>query len=64
VCGDPCDEEPHLGEKGAAVDRADGGPVQIRVRWRGQGSPLFPVLEEKQLVRMDCEVRGDIPQPQ
>ncbi|XP_068466441.1 uncharacterized protein [Phaseolus vulgaris] len=34
------------------MDRADDRPVQIRIRWRGQGPPLLPMFEEKQPVRV------------
>jgi len=39
--------KPDLGERGAAIDRAVGRPVQIRICWSGQGPPLLPVFEEE-----------------
>ena len=47
VCGNPCHEKFDLGEGDAAVDRANGRPVQICVNWRGKMTPLFPVFEKE-----------------
>jgi len=57
VCCNPCHEKSDLGERGAAVDRADGHPIQIRICWRGQGPPLLPMFEEEQPFRVDRRVR-------
>ena len=63
-------EEPDLSQRGAAVDRAHGRPVQIRIGRRRRGTPLLPMPEEKQQVRMDprvwrgvCEAEGVPGQP-
>ena len=48
VCGDHGNEEPSVGEGGAATHRSVGGIVAIYVRRRREGSSLLPVSQTEQ----------------
>ena len=51
------DEKPKFSERSTTVDRVHGRPVQIRISWRRQGTPLLPMPKEEQQVlwTQECE---------
>ena len=62
VRGDHGNEEPSVGEGGAAAHRSAGGVVAIHVRRGREGSPLFPMSQTEQQVRLDQGMRGGLRQ--